>query len=55
MVVKKTFALVLVSAMAFMIFSGCSSLKGDGFAEEEYIWENWKVSTNRIESVDFSF
>lgn len=39
---------------ALALFTSCRSLN-DGFADEDYVWENWRVSSNRIEVIDFSF
>ena len=46
---KKIFmAIVLLS----VFLAGCkTTVVHDDFSDEEYIWENWTHSTNRIEMI----
>lgn len=42
--------LIITGAISlFLLTAGClNPMKGDGFANERYIWEDWTVSTNSI-------
>ena len=41
-------ALFLMSVLTF----GCRTVPRDDFSDEEYVWEHWSVSTNRIENIE---
>ena len=47
---KKFLLLVFLSIVFSMV--GCKTTKLDDFSDEEYIWEDWTVSTNRIEIIN---
>ena len=52
--IRLGFALV---GIFLLLVVGCRTVEvyEDGFADEEYIWEQWNVSTNRINIIEVEF
>lgn len=49
---KKISILIFISII--LSLTGCRTTKPNSFSDEEYIWEDWSVSTNRIEIINVS-